>query len=90
MPYPHREPVPESEMDRSRYEGHHSICQTLRDMYHETTDENIRLKLRLCMSMAKAMNKKLQEYKHKEEKEKENALGISSSEKIDRNGYAQP
>lgn len=36
-------------------------------MYHETDDENIRLKLRLCMAMAKSMNKKLQYYKHREE-----------------------
>lgn len=68
MPYRHRDPVPESEMDRSRYNGHHTICQTLRDMYHETNDENIKLKLRLCMAFAKAMNDKLQWYKHEEEK----------------------
>jgi len=36
-------------------------------MYHETSDENIRLKLRLCMAMAKSMNKKLQYYKHIQE-----------------------
>lgn len=67
MSYHRHSPVPESEMDKSRWEGHHSICQTLRDMYHETDDENIRLKLRLCMAFAKAMNKKLQYYKHVEE-----------------------
>ena len=70
MPYKHREPVSEQEMERSRYEGHHSICQTLRDMYHETTDENIKLKCRLCVAMAKAMNKKLQDYKYAEEERK--------------------
>ncbi len=67
MPYKRHEPVGESEMDMSRWQGHHSICQTIRDMYHETDDENIRLKLRLCMAMAKAMNKKLQYYKHIQE-----------------------
>ena len=67
MPYKKHNPVPESEMDMSRWQGHHSICQMLRDMYHETTDENIRLKCRTCMAMAKSMNKKLQYYKHIEE-----------------------
>jgi len=67
MPYPRREPVPESEMDRTRYEGHHSVCQTLRDIYHMTENPDIRLKLRLAMAMTKAMNEKLQYYKHKEE-----------------------
>ena len=64
MPYKRHSPVPESEMDRSRWQGHHTICQTLRDMYHETDDKNIKLKIRLCVSMAKSMNKKLQYYKH--------------------------
>ena len=67
MPYKRHQPVPESEMDMSRWQGHHSICQTLRDMYHETKDENIKLKIRLCMAMAKSMNKKLQYYKHIQE-----------------------
>lgn len=77
MPYPHRDPVPVSEMDRGRYEGHHSICQTLRDMYHMTEDEAIRLKLRLAMAMAKAMNQKLQDYKHQEEDRRRAADGMS-------------
>ena len=64
MPYKRHDPVPESEMDMSRWQGHHSICQMLRDMYHETNDENIKLKCRICMSMAKSMNKRLQYYKH--------------------------
>lgn len=67
MPYPRREPVPESEMDRTRYEGHHSVCQQLRDIYHMTDNPDIRLKLRLAMAMTKAMNDKLQYYKHKEQ-----------------------
>jgi hypothetical protein len=66
-PYKRRDPVSESEMDRTRWEGHHTICQTIRDMYHMTDDPYIRLKLRLAMAMAKAMNDKLQYYKHKEE-----------------------
>jgi hypothetical protein len=75
MPYPRRDPVPIGEMDRSRYEGHFSICQKLRDMFHKMNEpeidrEEIKLNLRVAMAMAKAMNKKLQDYKHKEEEEK--------------------
>ena len=66
MPYKHRDPVPVEEMNRHRYDGHHSICQTLRDLYHMTEDEEIRVKLRLAMAMAKAMNEKLQYYKREE------------------------
>jgi len=53
-------------MDKHRYDGHHSICQTLRDLYHMTEDEEIRVKLRLAMAMAKAMNEQLQYYKREE------------------------
>ena len=67
MPYKRREPVSESEMDRKRWEGHFTICQKLRDIYHMTDDPDVRLNLRLAMAMAKAMNDKLQYYKHKEE-----------------------
>ena len=73
MPYKRHDPVPESEMDRTRYDGHYSICQWLRDMYHETDDANIKFKCRMCMAMAKAMNKKLQDYKHAEEQRQQNA-----------------
>ena len=40
----------------------YSLCQTLRETYRMTTDENIRLNLRIAMSMAKAMDRKLKEY----------------------------
>jgi len=77
MPYNHHEPCPISEMDRSRYENHHSICQFLRDIYNMIEDngdsQEIKLKLRVCVSMAKSMNKKLQEYKHIKEQESVNA-----------------
>lgn len=59
MPYRRHDPVPESVMDISRYEGHHSICQMLRDIYHMTDDEEIKLKCRIAMSMSKSMHKKL-------------------------------
>jgi len=54
-------------MDRKRWEGHHTICQTIRDIYHMIDDPDVKLRLRLAMAMAKAMNDKLQYYKHKEE-----------------------
>jgi len=57
-------PVAESEMDRSRWEGHHSVCQTLRDIYHLTDNSEIKLKCRLAMAMTKAMHEKLKEYKN--------------------------
>lgn len=56
-----------ADMNKKRYEGHHSVCQTLRDIYHMTDDKDIRLKCRLAMAMTKAMNEKLKAYKAKEE-----------------------
>jgi len=72
MPYKKREPVSELEMNRTGYEGHHSICQFLRDMYHlmetpDTNKEEIRIKIRVAMAMAKAMNDKIQWYKHRDQ-----------------------
>jgi hypothetical protein len=67
MPYKRRNPVSESEMDRTRYERHHTICQTLRDIYHMTTDSEIKLKCRVGVAMAKAMQERLKFY-HKKEK----------------------
>ena len=66
MPYKHREPVPISEMDRSRYDGHHSICQFLRDIFHMTDNEEIKMKTRVAMAMAKAMHDRLKKYKKAE------------------------
>ena len=64
MPYKKHDPVPLSEMSRSKYQGHNSICQKLRDMYYEVSDEKVKMDIRVCMAMAKSMNKKLQYYKH--------------------------
>jgi len=66
MPYKNREPVSEKIMDIKDYEGHHSICQFLRDIYHKTNDEEIKLKCRVAVAMAKAMNEKLKWYKAKD------------------------
>jgi hypothetical protein len=57
------EPAPHSEMLQERYTGYHTICQTLRDIYHLTDNEEIRFKARLAMAMAKAMNDSIQRYK---------------------------
>jgi len=65
MPYRRHEPVSEAEMDRKRYDGDNTLCQTLRDMYHLTTDPVIMLKCRLAFSMSKAMCKRLTAYKEK-------------------------
>lgn len=67
MPYKHHEPIDISEMDRTRYDGHHSICQTLRDIYHLTDNEDIKLKARVAMSMAKSMHNRLKKYKSEDE-----------------------
>lgn len=87
MPYKRRIPVPEEEMeyplatehqmDESRYEGHHTICQTLRDIYHMTEKEEIKLKCRLAMAMSKAMNEKLKWYRAKYEGEINGQTNIS-------------
>ena len=66
MPYKHHDPVPESEMAFNRYDGHHTICQTLREIYRMTNNEEIKLKCRIGLAMTKAMHKRLKYYKKKE------------------------
>jgi len=63
MPYKRVEPVPERIMLNQRYNGHHSICQQLRDIYTITSDEDIKYKCRLAMAMAKKMQDRLKKYK---------------------------
>jgi len=83
MPYKRHNPVSEDEMeitgkeelmfeitawmDKRRFEGHHSVCQTIRDIYHLTNDPDVKLKCRLAMSMTKSMHEKLKWYKAKEQ-----------------------
>jgi len=78
MPYKHRDPVSEEEflyseepteaaMFKEAHPGHHTVCQTLRDIYQMTNDEEARAKLRLAWAMMKAMNDKLHYYKNKYE-----------------------
>ena len=66
LPYKRRTPVDEEEMKNNRYVGHHSICQTLREIWGMTDNDEIKLKCRLGVAMAKAMNEKLKYYKAKE------------------------
>lgn len=64
-----REPAPLHEMDKTRWEGHHSICQTIRDIYHMTDDDVLKMKCRVALAMTKAMHEKLKWYKAKESEE---------------------
>jgi hypothetical protein len=55
------EPIAEKEM--SYASRNHSICQTLRDIYHKTNDPDIKLNCRIAVTMAKKMSVKLTENK---------------------------
>jgi len=63
MPYKKVEPVSERKMTKTRYEGHNTICQLLRDIYRISDNEDIKLKTRIAMAMAKKMHEKLKEYR---------------------------
>lgn len=65
MPYPRVEPVEIWQMQKKRYHGHFTICETLREIFMKTNDEEIKLKCRLAMAMAKKMHEKLKWYKEK-------------------------
>ena len=71
MAYPRHKPVSEEEMlmpateeemEFSRYAGHHTICQTLRDIWMMSDSEEVKMKCRLAVAMAKAMHNKLNSY----------------------------
>ena len=66
MPYKRHEPVSVEKMLNERWDGHHSICQKLREIYIKTHDEEIKMDCRIAMSMAKSMQNKLKHYKSKE------------------------
>lgn len=63
MPYKTHKPVDIKEMEKTRWHGHHTICQKLRDMYQTVDDEDIKIELRVMMSMAKSMHKRLKKNK---------------------------
>jgi len=67
MPYKKHDPIPVREMDKSRYEGHNSICQKLRDIYHMTDNPEIKYECRIAMAMAKSMHRRLKKYKAEKE-----------------------
>lgn len=54
-------PVKAGEMLIRRYEGHHTICQFFRDIYHMTKDPEIKVKCKTGMAITKAMHVKLKE-----------------------------
>jgi len=56
-------PVSIKRIENPRYQGHHTICQFLRDIYAMTDDEDIKLKCRIGMSMAKSMHERLKKYR---------------------------
>lgn len=58
-------PVPESDMENVYNEENKDICEFLRDIYSLTSDEEIRLKVRISMSMANSMYRKLENYEKK-------------------------
>jgi len=60
-------PIDEYEMDITRWEGHHSVCQTIRDIYHMIDNPQAKLKCRLAMNMTKKMHQRLKWYKQQEE-----------------------
>lgn len=74
MPHPRKQPVPVHEMEETRYLGHHTICEKLREIYRATEDQEIRLNCRIGMAMAKAMLEKLHEYKNKYEPGSRNVI----------------
>ena len=56
------EPTSISDMKKRRYEGHHTICQKIREIYTLTDNEDIKLKCRIAMAMAKRMHERLKRY----------------------------
>lgn len=70
MPHPRKAPATVEEMFKEPHPGHHTICQTLRDIHEAVPDESTKEMVRLAFSMAKAMNDKLHYYKNKYEPER--------------------
>ena len=70
MSYKRHKPVSVEFMLNTRYKNHHSICETLREIYTSTDDEEIKLKCRLATSMAKAMQNRLKKYKAEKENDR--------------------
>jgi len=56
-------PVSIKKIEKTRYKGHHTICQFMRDIYAMTDNEEIKMKCRIGMSMAKSMHERLKKYR---------------------------
>jgi hypothetical protein len=67
MPYKKTEPVSERKMDKVRYQGHHTVCETIRKIYQSTDDKEIKYNCRLAFAMAKRMHEQLKRYKQEKE-----------------------
>lgn len=67
MPYKKTEPVSERKMRKVRYQGHHTVCETIRKIYQSTDDEEIKYNCRLAFAMAKRMHEQLKRYKQEKE-----------------------
>ena len=63
MPMRKHKPVSIRKIEKTRYQGHHTICQFLRDIYSITDNEEIKMKCRVGMSMAKSMHERLKKYR---------------------------
>ncbi len=59
-------PADISTMENQKYEGHNTICQKIREVYHLTQDEEIKYRCREMLSMSKAMHNRLKFYKQQE------------------------
>ena len=63
MGYERTEPASERTMMRDAHPGHHTVCQTLRDIYAKTEDEETKVQLRLVWAFAKKMHERLKVYR---------------------------
>ena len=61
MPLRKHEPVPVEVMDQES--AICTICETLRQIYHKTHNDEIKTLCRVATSMAKSMSKRLRHYK---------------------------
>lgn len=73
MPHPRKTPVSVEEINKDPHPGHHTICQTLRDIHSAIEDPALQEKVRLAFAMAKSMNDRLCYYRDKYEPERKHS-----------------
>lgn len=61
--YKRVDPVDIKYMKKTRFHGHFTICEKLREIYMATDDEDIQMKARIAMAMAKKMHERLKWYR---------------------------